>query len=332
VRVVPRLADQEADMRAMLLRGLDGPSSLELVDIAEPVAGPGQVLVDVHAAGVSFPELLQSQGKYQSVEPLPFVLGTEVAGVVREAPAGTGFRPGDRVAALPGTGGYQETVAVDAAHVFPLPDRVEFDVGAGLPMNYLTAIYALRHRGRIAAGEVVLVHGAGGGVGTACVQVARALGGTAIGVASSSAKAEVARRAGAAHVVPADDFLSEVRTLTSGDGVDIVADPVGGERFTDSIRSLKALGRLLVIGFTAGEIPVVKVNRLLLRNVDVVGVGFGGRGSPTYRDLWSELLPHLESGAVSTILGDVLPLELAGEALAALGRRDVAGKVVLHLR
>jgi NADPH2:quinone reductase len=123
-----------------------------------------------------------------------------------------------------------------------------------------------------------------------------------------------------------------VRTLTSGEGVDIVADPVGGERFTDSIRSLKALGRLLVIGFTAGEIPVVKVNRLLLRNVDVVGVGFGGRGSPTYRDLWSELLPHLESGAVSTILGDVLPLELAGEALAALGRRDVAGKVVLHLR
>lgn len=319
-------------MRAMVLRGHGGPSDLEQRDIGEPVAASGQVLVDVHAAGVSFPDLLQTQGKYQDVKPLPFVLGSEVAGVVRTAPAGSGLAPGDRVAALTGSGGFSETVAVDAAYVLPLPAELTFEAGAAMPMNYLTAVYALKHRGRLASGEVVLIHGAGGGIGTACIQVTRACGGTAIGVVSSDAKARAVLAAGAEHAVQADGFLARVRELTNGAGVNIVADPVGGERFTDSVRALASEGRVLVIGFTAGEIPVVKVNRLLLRNVDIVGVGFGGPGSPSYQSLWAELRPHVASGVVAPILSQVLPLAEAAAALESLGRREVVGKVVLQVR
>jgi NADPH:quinone reductase len=316
-------------MRAVQVVTLSGPTSVEVRDVPEPVRAPQEVLVDVAAAGVNFPDVLQSKGLYQYKPELPFTLGAEVAGTVREAPDGSPLAPGDRVVAFTTTGGFAETAAVDADRVFPLPDNVSFEAGAGLPMNYLTAHFALVVRGHLEAGQAVLVHGAAGGVGTACVQLAAALGATVIAVVSSDAKAEVARAAGAAHAVPVDGFRDAVKELG---GVDLVVDPVGGDRFTDSLRCLRPLGRLLVIGFTAGEIPTLKVNRLLLNNIDAVGVGWGAYAlaRPGYAaEQWDELLPHLRSGALDPPIGASLPLEKAAEALAQIDERRVLGKIVL---
>ena len=185
-------------MRAVQAVRLDGPAAVEVRDVPEPVAGPDQVLVDVRAAGVNFPDVLQSKGHYQYKPELPFTLGSEVAGVVREAPDGSPLRAGDRVVAFTSTGGFAEVVAAPADYVLPLPDEVGFEAGAGLPMNYLTAHFALVVRGHLRAGQAVLVQGAAGGVGTACIQLAAALGASVIAVVSSDAKAEVARAAGAA--------------------------------------------------------------------------------------------------------------------------------------
>src|SRR5829696_3013818 len=267
-------------MRAARVTSLDGPASVKVADVPEPTLQAGHVLVDVHEAGVSFPDVLMSRGLYQMRPELPFVPGAECAGIVREAPEDSAFRAGDRVAAFPVLGAFAETVLVPEAMVFPLPDAVSFEAGAALPMNYLTVHFALTRRGQLERGEVVLVHGAAGGIGTAAIQLARALDARVIAVVSSEDKIETARAAGAHHVVLADGFLAAARELTQGRGVDVVVDPVGGDRFTDSLRSLAPEGRLLVIGFTAGQIPTVKVNRLLLNNVDVVGVGWGAFWMP----------------------------------------------------
>ena len=316
-------------MRAVQVVRLDGPAAVEMRDLPEPTRTPQQVLVDVAAAGVNFPDVLQTKGLYQYRPELPYTLGSEIAGTVREAPDGSPFASGDRVVAFTSQGAFAEVAAVDADHVLPLPDNVAFDAGAGLPMNYLTAHFALVVRGHLQAGQAVLVHGAAGGVGTACVQLAAALGATVIAVVSSDAKAEVARAAGAAHAVPVEGFRDAVKELG---GVDLVVDPVGGDRFTDSLRCLRPLGRLLVIGFTAGEIPTVKVNRLLLGNIDVVGVGWGAYAlaRPGYAaGQWAELLPHLRSGALNPPIGARCPLEKAAEALAQIDERRVLGKIIL---
>jgi NADPH2:quinone reductase len=322
-------------MRAAQVTVLDGPSAVEPVEIDEPAAGD-RVLVDVHAAGVAFPEVLQTRGLYQIKPDLPFVPGSEVAGVVRTAPAGAAVRPGDRVAAFPGLGGFAEVVAVDPLLVFPLPDAVSFAAGAALPMNYLTAHFALVRRGDLQPGETVLVHGAAGGVGTAAVQLAAALGARVVAVVSSPEKAAVATAAGAHETVPADGFLARVKDLTGGAGVDVVVDPVGGDRFTDSLRSLRPEGRLLVIGFTGGEIPTVRVNRLLLGNISVVGVGWGafwtGRRPDYPREQWDDLLPLLRSGRIDPPIGSVHPLADAAAALAEIDERRATGKVVLTIR
>jgi NADPH2:quinone reductase len=233
------------------------------------------------------------------------------------------------VVAFTTTGAFGEVVAVSPDGVLPLPENVGFEAAAGLPMNYLTAQFALVVRGHLRAGQVVLVHGAAGGVGTACTQLATALGATVIAVVSSDAKAEVARAAGAAHTVAVDVFRDAVKVLG---GVDLVVDPVGGDRFTDSLRCLRPEGRLLVIGFTAGEIPTVKVNRLLLNNIDVVGVGWGAYAlsRPGYAATqWAELVPHLRSGALDPPIGGRFPLEKAAEALATIDERRVLGKIIL---
>lgn len=293
------------------------------------------MLIDVHAAGVTFPEVLQTRGEYQIKPELPFIPGSEVAGTVRSAPDGSGFAPGDRVAAFPGLSGFAEQVAADPGAVFPLPERLSFTAGAGIPMNYLTVHFALTRRGRLAEGETVLVHGAAGGVGTAAVQLARALGAHVIAVVSSDAKAEVARKAGAHDTVPSEGFRQAVTERTGGRGVDIVVDPVGGDRFTDSLRSLAVEGRMLVIGFTGGEIPTVKVNRLLLNNIEVVGVGWGAFWLPRpeyLREQWGDLRRHLESGALDPILGSVHPLDNAAEAIRELDERRATGKVILRTR
>ena len=322
-------------MRAVHISRLDGPAAVELVDVDEPVPGPDQVLIDVEVAGVSFPEVLQSRGAYQLKPELPFVPGSEVAGVVRSAPDGAAVRAGQRVAAFPGLGGFSQVVAAPQDVVFPLPDRLSFAAAAALPMNYLTVHFGLTKRGQLRSGDTVLVHGAAGGVGTAAVQLAAALGARVIAVTSSPEKAEVARAAGAHDTVLADGFRDAVGGLTGGRGVDLVVDPVGGDRFTDSLRSLAQEGRLLVIGFTGGEIPTVKVNRLLLNNISVVGVGWGAywTARPGYlQEQWAELLPLLEAGTLDPVLGTTYALEDAAQALLELDERRAAGKVLLTTR
>lgn len=321
-------------MRAVQITSLDGPSALSVGEVDEP-SGDGMVLIDVHAAGVTFPEVLQSRGEYQIKPPLPFVPGSEVAGIVRSAPDGSGFSAGDRVAAFPGLGGFGEVVAAMPQAVFPLPESVSFPAGAGLPMNYLTMHFAYVRRGGLREGETVLVHGAAGGIGTAAVQLAKALGARVIAVTSSEEKAEVARRAGADEVVSSEGFRDKVKEVTGGAGVDLVVDPVGGDRFTDSLRSLGREGRLLVIGFTEGEIPTVKVNRLLLNNIAVVGVGWGAfwmRDPRFLQEQWADLKQHIESGALNPVVGATFPLEDAAKAVASLDERQALGKVVLTVR
>jgi NADPH2:quinone reductase len=323
-------------MRAIQIARLDGPGAAEVVEIDEPT-DTDAVLIDVHAAGVAFPDALQTRGLYQHRPELPYVPGAEVAGVVRSAPAGAHVAAGDRVAALTLlTGAMAEVAAVPSDRVFKLPDVVSFEAGAGILFNDMTVHCALRTRGRLAPGETVLVHGAAGGIGTSTLRLAQAFGASrTIAVVSTADKAEVALAAGASEVVLADGFKDRVKELTGGRGVDVVVDPVGGDRFTDSLRSLATGGRLLVIGFTGGEIPTVKVNRLLLNNVDAVGVGWGAWAGthPGYlAEQWAELEPLFASGAVTAPEPVVYPLERAAEAIASLEDRTAKGKVVVKLR
>lgn len=327
-------------MRAIQIAELDGPQAAKVVEIDEPAvssAGEDAVIVDVHAAGVAFPDALQSRGLYQYKPAMPYTPGAEIAGVVRSAPDGAHVRPGDRVAGLTMLcGAMAEVVALPPEQLFTLPDSVSFEAGAGLLFNDLTVHFALRNRGRLATGETVLVHGAAGGIGTSTLRLAPAFGASrVIAVVSSEDKIEVARSAGATEVVLADGFKDTVKELTGDRGVDIVVDPVGGDRFTDSVRSLAPGGRVLVIGFTGGEIPTIKVNRLLLNNVDAVGVGWGAwsLSHPGYlAEQWAELEPLLASGAVSAPDPVVYPLERAADAIASLEDRTSKGKVVVSLR
>jgi len=328
-------------MRAVQIVELSGPDgALRLVDLPEPepshLLTPGSgVVVDVHAAGVSFPEVLQTRGEYQVKPPLPFVPGSEVAGVVRSAPEGAGVKPGDRVAAFPMLGAFAEVAVAPEFLTFALPDELDFAQGAGLILNYHTAYFALRLRGRLAEGETVLVHGAAGGVGTAALQVARGVGARTIAVVSSDAKEQVAREAGADEVVRSDGpWKDEAREL-SGGGVDVVLDPVGGDRFTDSLRSLGEGGRLVVVGFTGGSIPEVRVNRLLLNNVEVVGAGWGAyvmTKPEANRAIGAEVQRLIEQGFVRPVVGARFPLERAADALNAIDQRRATGKVVLDVR
>jgi NADPH2:quinone reductase len=322
-------------MRAVRVTELGGPQSVQLVDVDEP--SDDGVVVDVHAAGVAFPDALLTRGLYQYRPDPPFTLGAELAGVVRSAPDGAHVRAGDRVVALTMIGGAMaETAVIDGERVFPLPDNVSFESGAGLLFNDLTVYFALTVRGRLAPGETVLVHGAAGGIGTSTLRLAPALGaGRVIAVVSTEDKVEVARAAGATDVVLADGFKDAVAELTAGKGVDVVMDPVGGDRFTDSLRSLAPAGRLLVVGFTGGEIPTVKVNRLLLNNVDVVGVGWGAwtmRHPGALQEQWDGLAALLKSGRLAAPQPEVYPLEQAAAAVASLENRTARGKVVLRVR
>jgi NADPH2:quinone reductase len=322
-------------MRAVQVVRLDGPDGVDLVDVPEPVPADDQVLVEVHAVGVSFPDLLLSKGQYQLRPDLPFTLGVDVAGVVRTAPERAGVRAGDRVAGCLPYGGAADLVSLDPGSVFPLPERLTLVQGAALPMNYLTAQFALTGRAGLAKGETVLVHGAAGGLGTACLQVAKGLGARTIAVVSTEEKAVTARAAGADDVVLVDGFLDAVKRLTGGRGVDVVADVVGGDLMTDSLRSLAPLGRLLVLGFTAGSIPQVRVNRLLLNNIDVRGVGWGAFAMtrPGYmRQQWDALLPMVEGGVVDPPVGATYPPERARDALRDLEQRRTRGKSVLTFR
>ncbi len=327
-------------MRAVQITELTGPATaLSLVDIAEPDGSAGHpltpgegVLVDVSTAGVAFPELLQTRGEYQIKPDLPFVPGSEVAGLVRSASAGSGFEPGQRVAAFCMLGGFAE-VAIAAPHfTFALPDELDDAQGAALVLNYHTAHFSMVHRGGLREGETVLIHGAAGGVGTASVQVAKGLGARTIAVVSSDEKEAVARAAGADEVVRSDGpWKDEVLALG---GADIVLDPVGGDRFTDSLRSLNRNGRVIVVGFTGGSIPEVKVNRLLLNNTSVIGAGWGAAvlGDPALVKQTGDAIDALiKAGFVRPPVGARFPLEEAAAALELIDSRAATGKVVLDV-
>lgn len=320
-------------MRAIQIQTLDGPDAISLVDVAEPPQNDA-VLINVAFAGVTFPEVLLSRGEYQMKPDLPFVPGSEVSGTVRWAPLGAHVAIGDRVAAFPMWGGFAEVAAAPPSMVFRIPDSLEFAEAAALPMNYLTMHFALQRRAHLRADETVLVHGAAGGIGTAAIQLAVAYGCRVIAVTSTPEKAEVARQAGAHEVVDAANFRDEVKELTGGRGVGVVVDPVGGDRFTDSLRCLGREGRLLVIGFTGGSIPEVKVNRLLLNNISVVGVGWGmfWLSDPEYlQQQWRELQPLLTAGRLNPVIGQIFDLADAAQALNALDQRRALGKVLLRI-
>ena len=328
-------------MRAIQIAELTGPdSALRYVELPEPEpshplapAGEEAVVVEVHAAGVSFPEVLQTRGEYQFRPPLPFVPGSEVGGVVRSAPAGSGLAPGDRVAAFTALGAFAERAVAPAFFTFKLPDTLDFAQGASLVLNYHTAYFALRTRGRLREGETVLVHGAAGGVGTAALQVARGLGARTIAVVSTEAKERVAREAGADEVVRSDGpWKDEVKALG---GADLVLDPVGGDRFTDSLRSLRETGRVVVVGFTGGSIPEVRVNRLLLGNTEVIGAGWGAYAMPkpdVNREVGAAIDRLIERGYVRPLVGAHFDWENASGALRCIDGRQATGKVVLDVR
>jgi NADPH2:quinone reductase len=325
-------------MRALQIEELGGPDAVKVVDAPEPSAShfstPGSgVLIDVKAAAVSFPDVLQSRGLYQFKPELPFVPGAEVSGVVVES-SDPSFSAGQRVAAMTLLGAMAERVAAPLAMTFALPDELDFAEGAALVLNYHTALFSLKYRGRLAEGEWVLVHGAAGGVGTASLQVSKALGAKTIAVVSSDEKERVASDAGADHVVRSDAEWKDQAKEISGGGVDVVLDPVGGDRFTDSLRSLREGGRAVVVGFTGGSIPEVKVNRLLLNNLEVVGAGWGAYvlSKPDFtRMLADELDGMIRAGHVKPIVGNRFPLEQAGEAMRLIEERGALGKVVLDV-
>jgi NADPH2:quinone reductase len=327
-------------VRALQISELSGPDAVRVLDVASPQAShmltPGQgVLIDVVAAGVSFPDVLQTRGLYQLKPELPFTPGSEVAGIVTAAPTDAAVQVGDRVVAFTVLGGMAEQAVAPAFLTFPLPAALDFAQGAALLLNYHTVYFALKLRGRLQAGEQVLVHGAAGGVGTAALQVAKALGANTIAVVSSEAKERVARQAGADQVVRSDGpWREQVQELTGG-GVDLVLDPVGGDRFLDSLRALREGGRVVVVGFTGGSIPEVKVNRLLLRNTEVIGAGWGAyvMGKPELnREIGEAIERMIERGFVRPIVGARFPLADAAQALRLIDERGATGKVVLDVR
>ena len=324
-------------MRALQISELGGPSILRPADLPEPgedhPMSPGEgVVIDVAAAGVAFPDALQSRGLYQFKPDLPFVPGAEVSGTVRFAPEGSGLAPGDRVAACTYLGGFAEVAVAPAFMTFKVPDALDVAQAAALVFNSHTAYFSLKLRGQLRAGERVLVHGAAGGVGSAAIQVAKGLGATVVAVVSTDQKADVARSAGADEVVRSDGAWKD--EVKASGGVDVVLDPVGGDRFTDSLRSLREDGRLVVVGFTGGSIPEVKVNRLLLNNVAVVGAGWGAYVMPKpglNREIGAALDELIAAGHVRPVIGARFPLERGAEALELIEGRGATGKVVLDV-
>jgi NADPH:quinone reductase len=321
-------------MRALQVTELTGPAGVRVVDVAEPTTPAGGILVEVHAVGLSFPDLLRSQGLYQERSDPPYTLGAELAGVVIEAAQETGLRSGDRIATSTRAAAAERAIA-DSSAVFKLPTSMSFEEGSALPLNYRTAILGLEVRGRLRDGETVLVHGAAGGTGSAAIQVARARQCRTIAVVSSDAKEEAARRAGADEVLRSDgNWKDAALQLTGGRGVDVVWDPVGGDRVLDTMRVLAQEGRWVVIGFTGGPIPTVPLNRILLRNIDVVGSYIGGYMAHVpdgARRLTVRLAELVESGQVQPLIGSVHHIERGADALHEIAGRQAIGKIVISI-
>ena len=319
-------------MKALQLTSLTGPSALELVDLDDPV-GDDLVHVRVGAAGVNYPDLLMMKGEYQGrVEP-PFVPGSEVAGTVLSAPQSSGWSTGDRVMALSGTGGYAERVAVHPGLVLPTPAGLDDAEAVALLANHQTAYFALTTRARMAPRETVVVLGAAGGVGTAAIQVASALGARVVGVVHRDGADDFVREVGADEVVPLrEGWATRVRELTGGRGADVVIDPVGGDAFDDAVRCLAPFGRIVVVGFAGGGIPTVKVNRLLLRNVSVLGAGWGEalRVDPSLLATVADGVADLVTGGLRPPVTRRVPLADGAAAVELLASGGVRGKIVIE--
>jgi NADPH2:quinone reductase len=322
-------------MKAMLATKWGEPSELTYADVADPRPGEGQVLVEVRAIGCNFPDILMVQGKYQVKPPLPFTPGHEVAGVVRAVgPGVTRVRPGQRVLAMLGWGAYAELALAAAAQTFVVPDAMSFEEAAGFGLVYQTSYCALAHRAALRAGESLLVHGAAGGVGLAAVQIGKALGARVLATAGSPAKLEVVRQSGADVLIDyrREEWIERVKAETGGEGADVIYDPVGGDVFDGSTRCIAFEGRLLTIGFADGRIPSVAVNRILLKNISIVGVHWGlyqRRGSPLVERWMDALFALYEKRAVRPVIYRTWPLREAAAALAAIAGRESYGKVVL---
>lgn len=322
-------------MRALELAAFDGPDALRPADVPGPQADTDGIVVDVRAIGINYPDLLMTQGSYQVKPAVPFVPGSEIAGVVREAPEGCGWQPGDRVAAFVWSGGYADQVYVPLNAVFPLPQDMDFRTGAATIINYHTVHFALARRGQLRSGETLLVLGAGGGIGSAAVQVGRGLGARVIGGVADKGQVEAAREAGADEVlVLTEGFTTRVREMTESRGVDVVLDPLGDWLFGEAIRALAPEGRILVVGFAAGAIPELRVNRLLLKNISAVGVAWGAF-LDIDKDLMArasrELAVMFETGAVSPLVGGEFGFDDIPQALHRLSRGEIRGKAVVLL-
>jgi len=322
-------------MKAVLCKHFGPPSELVVEDMPSLQAGPGQVLVNVHACGVNFPDTLIIQGQYQFKPPFPFSPGAEVAGLVVEVGSGvTGFKPGDRVIAATTWGGYAQEALAQADRVTHMPDGMSFQTGAAFLLTYGTSHHALKDRGQLQAGETVLVLGAAGGVGLAAVEIAKAMGAKVIAAASSDYKLAVCKEHGADETInyAKEDLRDRIKALTDGRGIDVVYDPVGGALTEPALRSMAWRGRYLVVGFAAGTIPNIPLNLPLLKGCAILGVFLGAfmRNEPQrYASELKELLGWIEEGKLRPHVCAVYPLERAADAMYDLMNRKVTGKVIL---
>jgi NADPH:quinone reductase len=307
-------------------------------DVPSPTPGPGEVVVSVKAASVNFPDVLIIQNKYQVKPPLPFSPGSELAGVVKEVGAGvTRFKPGDRVMAVTTYGAFAEEVKTEASRLVPLADGMDFSTASAFLLTYGTSDHALSDRGQLKAGERLLVLGAAGGVGLAAIEIGKALGAFVIACASSAGKLAVCREHGADATIDyvAEDLRERIKALTAGEGVDVVYDPVGGAYTEPALRSLRWRGRLLVVGFAAGEIPKIPINLTLLKGCSIVGVNIGGfsRNEPDqFAARVGQLTRWFQEGKLKPHVSETMALERAPDAIARMAARQVQGKIVLLTR
>jgi NADPH:quinone reductase len=321
----------------VLCKAFGPPESLVIEEVDDPRPGPGQIVVDVGACAINFPDVLIIQNLYQFKPELPFSPGGEVAGVVSATGAGvTGLRAGDRVLASTGWGGLAEKVVVATSSAIPVPEGIDLVHAASFLYAYGTSHYALRDRGQLRPGEILLVLGAAGGVGLAAVELGAVMGAAVIAAASSDDKLELCREHGAAMTINyrVEDLKSRIRELTGGAGADVVYDPVGGPYSEAALRAMAWNGRFLVIGFAAGEIPKIPLNLPLLKGCSVVGVfwgSFAGREPQRHRDNVSELVSWWREGKLRPHVSSTYPLERAGEAIRELADRKAKGKVVVTL-
>ena len=322
-------------MKAVLCKAHGAPEDLVLEDVPEPAPGPGEVLVEVKATALNFPDVLMIAGKYQSQPPFPFSPGGEIAGTVLEAGSGaTEFAPGDRVFGGVGFGGFAERLAVAAQSLQPVPESMSLVEASGISTTYGTSYYALKQRAALQAGETLLVLGAAGGVGIAAVQLGKAMGARVIAAASSQQKLAAAQDSGADALIDYSDgqLKDKVKALTDGKGADVIYDPVGGALFDQCLRCVNWYGRILVIGFAAGDIPKAPINLILLKSCQLVGVFYGAwsaRARDENRANFRDILAFHAAGRIKPVVGRVHPLENYAQALNDLAQRRAIGKIVV---